>query len=141
MVQEVFYEDVREGTEIPQLAVVCDVVSQVKWAGVNKDYAPYHFEKEYALSIGLPNSIVNGSFKVALLFKMLKSWVGDGGTVKKLSCQHRGIDIVGDTVKFKGIVKQLMGRGDVECEVWAENPKGERTVRGTAIVALPLRAK
>ena len=140
MAQQVFYKDVKEGMEIPQLVVNCDLISQVKWAGANKDYAQYHLDREYARSIKLPDAIVNGRFKVVLLYKLLESWVGDGGTVKKLSCQLRGMDIVGDPVKFKGTVTKCAEMGDVECEVWTENPKGERTVRGTAIVALPPRS-
>ena len=143
MVQQVFYEDVKEGMEIPQLVVNCNLISQAKWASVNKDYAQYHLDREYARSIKLPDAIVNGRFKVILLFKMLADWVGDGGTVRKLSCQHRGMDIVGDPVTFKGVVIKCIEMGDehcIECEVWTENPKGERTIRGTAIVALPLRS-
>ena len=137
--QQLFYEDVKENTEIPELVVVCNTLSQVKWAGINKDYDPEHYNKEYALSIGLPNCIVNGVNKLVLFARMLMNWTGDKESIKKLSCQHRGMDIVGDAVTFKGITKKCVREVNenlVECEVWAENPKGEKTSLGTAVVAL-----
>ena len=42
----------------------------------------------------------------------------------------------------KGVVKRKYkenGENLVECEIWAENAQGQRTVPGTAIVALPSR--
>jgi len=144
MAQQLFYEDVKEGMEILPRVVVCDTVSQAKWAGVNKDYSRYHYDKEYAVSIGLPNAIVNGTFKVAQLAQMLINWVGRGGTVSKLSWQLRKMDIVNDTMTFKGTISKCVkkdGEHLVECEVWGENPKGERTVFGTALVTLPSRSR
>ncbi|MFC1929383.1 MaoC/PaaZ C-terminal domain-containing protein [Chloroflexota bacterium] len=138
------YEDVKENMEIPQLEVLCDSLSQVKWAGVNKDYDPEHYDKDYASSLGLSNCIVNGQFKTSLLTRMLLDWIGNDGSIQKLSCQHKKMDMVGEVITFKGVVKGRIQEGEdylVDCEIWAENPKGEKTVLGSAVVALPSRSR
>jgi hypothetical protein len=143
MAQQLFYEDVKEGMEISQREVVCDIVSQVKWAGVNKDYSRYHYDKEYAVGIKLPNAIVNGRFKLGQITQMLADWGGSG--LRKVTLQYRGMDIVGDTMTCRGIVRKCIKRDHehlVECEVWTESAKkGEKTVVGTAVISLPSRSR
>ena len=36
-------------------------------------------------------------------------------------------------------IEQLRGKVGVECDIWAENPRGEKTVPGKAIVIVPSR--
>jgi hypothetical protein len=53
------------------------------------------------------------------------------------------MDVPGDTLTCKGKVVKKYVEGDehcVECEVWVENSKGERTTPGTAVVVLPSRS-
>ena len=101
-------------------------------------------DRDYALSKGFSDCNVAGRFKVAVLAQMLTDWAGELGSLKKLSYQHRGMDTVGDTMTFRGKVVKCLedgGGGDVECEIWAENPAGEKTVVGMAMVNLPLKGQ
>ena len=142
VVEQLYSQDVEKDMEIPSRVVKCDTISQVKWASADGQYRAIHFDRDYALGMGLSDCNVAGRFKVAVLAQMLIDWAGELGSLKKLSYQHRGMDIVGETIKFKGkITKSLKdeGEADVECEIWAENPKGEKTVVGMAIVTLPSR--
>ena len=70
-------------------------------------------------------------------------WIGEPGTLKKLSCQYRGMDVPGDTLTCKGkVVRKYRERQEylVDCEIWLENSKGEKTTPGAATVALPSKS-
>ena len=52
------------------------------------------------------------------------------------------MDIPGTPVTIKGVVtKKYQESGDnlVDCEIWLQNEKGEKTTPGSATVALPSR--
>lgn len=140
MRKQLFYEDVKEGSEITLLIRNTTVEQSGVWAGANKDYDPIHYNKEFALSQRLPDIIVNGRYKMALLIQYVTNWMGEDGVLKKIGCQHRGMDIIGDPLTCKGrVVKKYVSDGQhyVECEIWTENPKGEKTAPGSATVTLP----
>jgi len=140
MRNQIFFEDVEVGKEIPSL--VKDITSRqlVKWAGASEDFNEIHYDKDFALSQGLPGIIVHGRLKAAFLGQLLSDWIGDGGVVKKLSCSYRGMDVPGKQLVCKGKVssKYTDETGSyVECEVWSENPEGQKTTIGNGTVALP----
>jgi len=137
MGQRIFYEDVKKGMEIPSKRIIVDVMSQVKWACVDGNFNPIHYDKEYALSKGLPTYIVHGRYKDVLIAQMLMEWVGDYRALRKLALEHREMDIVGNAITFKGIVKKCIREGHkIECEVWCESPEGKKTVHGVAMLTL-----
>ena len=73
----------------------------------------------------------------------MTDYVGFDGTLKKLSCQYRAMDIPGTPVFAKGnVVKKYVEENEniVECEIWLENEEGQKTTPGYAIVSLPNRA-
>ena len=143
MSKQLTYEDVKEGMEIPPLAKETSNRMSVEWAGASGDYDPIHYDTDYARKRRFPDAIVNGRLKVAWLMQLMTRWIGDEGKLKKLGCQHRGMDIIGDTVKVKGVVtKKYVENGEhlVDCDIWTENPKGEKTAPGKATVILPSKA-
>lgn len=142
MWKQLYYEDVEVGTELPPLIKTPTTEQLVKWAGASGDYYQIHYDKDFAQSIGLPGIIVHGRLKSSLLGQLLTNWINDEGTVKKISVQHRGMDFPGEQITCRGRVTEKYVRGDehiVECEIWVENARGERTVPGSAVVALPSR--
>ncbi len=144
MAEQIYYEDVKVGDDLPTLIKHPLPRQLVMWAGVSGDYNPIHYDKEYATkNASLPSAIVNGRYKIALLMQMVTNWMGDEGMLKVIDCQHRGMDIVGDPIAARGKVARKFtenGNSCVECEVWTENPKGQKTAPGTATVVLPSRA-
>ena len=144
MAKQLTYEDVKEGTEIPTLVKETSTRMAGEWAGASGDYDPIHYDNEYAKLRRFPKAIVNGRLKAAWLMQLMTSWIGDDGFLKKLECKHRGMDIIGDPVKVRGVVvKKYVQDGEclVECDVWTENPEGEKTTPGKATVALPSRVQ
>jgi acyl dehydratase len=142
MAKQVYYEDVKEGKEIPQLAKNPTTMQLVKWAGASGDYYQIHYDKDFAQAAGLPGVIVHGRLKSSFLGQLLSDWVGEGGWVKKIAVQHRGMDFPGEQLTCKGTVTKKYVQGGehiVELEIWTENPRGEKTAPATATVVLPSR--
>jgi acyl dehydratase len=139
---QVYFEDVQEGKEIPVLTEKGTSQRLVMWAAGSGDFYQIHYDKDFAQGTGLPDRITHGALKHALLGRLLHEWVGDGGRVKKVACQYRGMDIVNEDVICHGVVKrkyQEAGENLVELDIWTETPQGQKTTPGTGIVALPSR--
>lgn len=139
---QVYFEDVTEGAEIPQLVQNCDSQRLVFWAAGSGDYYQIHYDKDFAQATGLPECIVHGALKHALLGRLLDEWAGDSGRVRRVAVSYRGMDMIAKDVKCRGVVtgkRSEDGRNVVELEVWTEDPSGNKTTPGTAVVELPSR--
>jgi acyl dehydratase len=112
------------------------------WAGASGDYYAIHYDKDFAQSKGLPGVIVHGQLVASFLGQLLTDWIGKQGKLIKLACSYKGMNFPGETITCRGKVSKKYiedGEHRVECHIWAENAKGEKTVIGKAIVALPAR--
>ncbi len=139
---QIYFEDTREGQEITTLVQNCDSQRLVFWAAGSGDYYQIHYDKDFAQRTGLPERIVHGALKHALLGRMLHEWMGEQGRVRRLACQYRGMDMIDKDVTCKGVVtgkRKEGGQALVELEVWTEDPQGSKTTPGTATVSLPSR--
>jgi len=140
---QTYFEDVSAGQEIPPVVLPCDSQRLVLWAAGSGDYYQIHYDKDFAQSTGLPDRITHGALKHALLGRMLHEWAGEQGRVRRVACQYRGMDHINKDVTSKGVVKAKKsgdGANIVELEVWTEDPEGNKTTPGTAIVELPSKA-
>ena len=135
-----FWEDVAVGQEVPPLVKRPNLVQMVRWAGASENLHPVHYDPAVARAAGVPDVLVHGRLKAAFLAEMLTRWMGEGGTLRKLQVRFLGMDFPGEDLVCKGRVtaKPVTQSGPVvECEVWLENPRGEVTVRGQAVLGLP----
>ena len=72
----------------------------------------------------------------------MTNWIGEGGTLKKMSYANRDIAYVNELLACKGTVTRKWienGLGHVECDIWVENGHGKVLTPGRATVTLPLR--
>ena len=114
----------------------------VMWAGASGDYNPIHYDKDYALSHQLPGVIVHGQLAACFLGQMITDWIGDNGKLKSFSINYRGMNLPGEAITCKGTVTNKYIEDDkhlVTLKIWAENPREEKTLSGTAVVVLPAR--
>ena len=143
MADTVFYEDIEVGSEAPALVKYPTTMQLVKFAGASGDYYQIHYDKDFALANGLPGVIVHGWLTLSFLGQMLTDWIGEQGTLVKLSGSYRGMNLVHEDIICNGKVNKKYIEDNqhyVRVEVWAENPQGDRTVSGSAVVRLPSRA-
>ncbi len=150
-----FWEDVSVGEEMtPTLEKGLLTMMEIIRFGLFVSGMPRRIEqKRESLEIGfsreamqkragLENASDYGPQRVCWLGQFLTDWMGDNGTLKKLSCQIRHPSIMGDINTVKGKVKDKRienGEHLVECDIWVENQAGLVTAPGSAIVALPSR--
>ncbi len=143
MSDQLYFEDISQGQEVTTLTQPCDSQRLVYWAAGSGDFYQIHYDKEFAQRTGLPDRIVHGALKHALLGRMLHEWVGAEGSVKRVACQYRGMDMVDKDVICKGAItgkRSENGENLVDLEIWTETPEGQKTTPGTATVALPSRS-
>ena len=143
MAKQVSYEDVIEGSEIPPLVKEPTTRQLVMWAAASGDYYPIHYDKDFAQSKGLTSVIVHGQLVASFLGQLITDWIGEQGSLRKLTCNYRGMNFPGEAIICQGkISKKYIKNGEhyIECNIWAENVKGEKTVTGKAIVIIPARS-
>ncbi len=142
MTKQLYWEDVSEGTAIPPLPKQATTRQLVEYAGASLDFYQIHYDKDFALKNNLPGLIIHGALKMAWLGQLMTDWIGPAGVLRKFGVQYRGMDVPNDPLLCKGTVTKKYVQGAehlVDCEIWLENGKGERTTPGTATVALPRR--
>jgi len=143
MKEQIYYENIEAGSEIPALVKYPTTMQLVKYAGASGDYYQIHYDKDFAVANGLPGVIVHGWLTLSFLGQMVTDWLGGGGTLIKLSGSYRGMNKVQEDIICNGkITKKYTeeGKNYARLEIWAENPGGEKTVTGAAVVMLPSRA-
>lgn len=143
MAEPVFYEDIEVDSGLPALVKCPTTMQLVKFAGASGDYYQIHYDKDFAQANGLPGVIVHGWLTLSFLGQMITDWMGEGGTLVKLSGSYRGMNPVGEEIFCYGKATRKYVEDNkpyVRLEVWAENPQGERTLSGSAVVMLPSRA-
>ncbi len=139
---KLYWEDIQEEQEIPSITKDPTTRQLVRYAGASGDFYEIHYDKDYALGNGLPGPILHGALKSAFLGQLVTDWIREGGTLRRLTCQYRGMDVPGDTLTASGKVTRKYeesGRRLVDCEIWLDNGQGERTTLGSATVELTSR--
>ena len=142
MAGQLCFEDVDEGMELPTLRKDPTTQQLVMYAGASGDFYAIHYDLEFAQANGLPGVILHGALKNAFLGQLVTDWIGEDGTLKKLSARYRGMDVPGKPLYCKGVVtKKYVEDGErlVQCDLWIENDEGEKNTPGSALVALPSR--
>ena len=142
--KQLYWEDVREGSEIPAFARKVGYMELNRFAGANNEFVPIHMDPDYAKNVAkLPDVIVMGNLKLAYIANAITGWAGEEGSIRKISIEYRRMDTVNTTITAKGKVTkkyQQDGENLVDLEVWVENEAGEVTTPGSAVVSLPARA-
>ena len=142
MAEQVYWEDVAEGTELPDLVKKPTTRQLVQYAGASGDFYEIHYDKDFAIGNQLEGPILHGALKSAFLGQLVTDWMGPLGTLKRLQCQYRGMDAPGQPIIARGSVTRKYeqdGQYLVECELRLENAQGQNTTPGSATVALPSR--
>lgn len=142
MASQTYFEDVEVGSEVPPLVKDPTTQQLVKYAGASGDFYQIHYDKDFALANKLPGVILHGALKNAFLGQLVTDFAGEFGWLRKLSVQYRGMDQPGARITCRGkVTKKFIDGKDhvVECEIWLENAKGEKTTPGSATVILPSR--
>ena len=91
---------------------------------------------------GLEDASDYGPQRVCWLSQYATDWMGDAGTLRKLTVQIRHPNLIGDVNTANGTVTDKRiedGEHLVTCEMAVSNQSGLVTAPGTAVIALPSR--
>lgn len=138
------FEEIAVGDEIP--AVTKGPLSAahiMRWSAAMENWHRIHYDWRYATEHdGLPDVLVNGSWKQHVIIQLLTDWAGEDGWVWKSKFQFRGMNVPGDTVTAWGTVtgtEVRNGYGIVHLDIGLKNQEGKEAAPGTASVVLPLK--
>jgi acyl dehydratase len=142
MAEQVYWDDVEEGQEIPALDEEMSSQRLVVWAAASGDFYQIHYDDNFAKGNRLPDIIVHGALKGMLVGRVLDEWVGEQGRIVKWGVSYRGMDPARQNIKVWGKVTKKYeedGEGRLDLDVGCAQPDGTQTTPGTATVALPKR--
>ena len=140
MKNQIYFEEIEIGQSIPSLVKHPTPRQLVMWAAASEEYYEIHYDKDFARERGLPGIIVHGMLQMSFLGQMITDWIGERGTVKKIRTSNRAITLPNQDLTCKGTVTRKYVENTenlVQCEMWLETEKGEKTVVGEALVSLP----
>lgn len=140
------YDQVSAGTAIPELSKgPMTALHLMRWSSAIENWHRIHYDTQFAVEHeGLPDILVNGSWKQHVLSQMLKDWAGPEGWVARLRFQYRSADIRGDIITAFGRVESKEARGDtglLRCSIGIRNSRGQVSTEGDALVAVPVSSR
>jgi acyl dehydratase len=140
--QQVYWEDVEEGQEIPSFSLPIDATRIVKQVSGSQDFYQVHHDVEFARAGGHPDIFVNTGFMQGCFNRLIWDWIGPDGWLRKFRMEMRRMNRPGDVMTLKGKVTRKFVEGNehyVELDVWAENEREGITTPSYALVTLPSR--
>jgi acyl dehydratase len=139
--EQVYFEDVEVGNELPSHIVSFNVVKMAMFASVSGDFFPSHYDNKWAIErSGHPAAIAHGLHISCHLSQLLTNWIGPKGALKRFSSENRGLTLDGDTVTMQGIVtKKYIQNGEnlVDCDIHGVTQDGRLVISGSAVAILP----
>jgi acyl dehydratase len=139
-----YFEDIQVGDDLPELVKQPTTRQLVKYAGASGDYYEIHYDHHFAVRSGLQDGvIVHGLLTAGWLAQLMTNWLPSPTALKKFGVSYRAMARPGDTITCRGTI---VGKYDkdgahlIDCELSAENQRGEKCAIGTATVALPTRS-
>lgn len=103
-----------------------------------------HWDPVWAQAIGNPMAYDYGVMRENYLFHYLSDWAGDDGIVTHVHDEIRKFNYMGDIQTITGEVlakREENGQSLVDVAVKFVNQRGEESVRASATIALPTKAK
>jgi acyl dehydratase len=139
-----YFDDVAVGARIGQLDKGRISSSHImRWAAAVENWHRIHYDWRFATGHdGLPDVLINGSWKQHVLAQLVKDSLGPEGWLWKIRFRYKKMDIAGDSIRASAEVlgKQAVeGLGFVTLRVLLTNQNEEVSTAGHAIGVLPLK--
>lgn len=137
-----YWNDLNEGDEVPGFELPITPTQVALQVSGSQDFYEVHHDQEFARAGGHPDIFVNTGFTTACFGRLLSSFVGEEGWVKKFRMEMRRMNHPGDVMKLTGrVIRKYAERDEhlLDLEVWSENERIGVTTPATATVSLPYR--
>ena len=137
-----YFEDVAEGDEAPELAHVLTRTDLVAYAGASGDYNPMHHDEVKAVAAGQPSVFGHGMFSMGFLGTAITDYVGVGN-IRRYRARFAKQTWPDEELRTRIVVtgKRTEG-GDhlIDLDVRLQNAEGEAKVVGEATAVVPSKA-
>jgi hypothetical protein len=139
---DVYWEDVKEGDEMPQLVMPITVTRCAFMASASRDFAPQHHNREYAQQQSkAPDMFLGTHFNIGILCRFMTDWGGPNSTIRRAKLGMRRPICAGDDMIITGQVTRKFeheGEGRVDINIEVSTQDGPAYVCGGTL-ALPSR--
>lgn len=140
--KKLYFEDVKEGDELPSFTVESLTRTDfVKYAGSSGDFNPIHHDQTFAEASGNPTVFAMGMMNAGILSRLVADYAGLEN-LRKYRVRFATRVWPGDSVTCKGkVTKKAVENGEkiIEGEIAALNQKGEVAIQGSFRATLPSR--
>ena len=142
MSDQITYDGVEAGVQIPAVSYPVTRLSLVKYCGASGDFNVIHWNERIAKSVGLPDVIAHGMLTMALAGRFLTEWAGDPGAVTEFGVRFSSPVVVPDDdkgalVEIAGVVTGKLDGNQVAVDITARSGDAKVLTRAHAVVRLP----
>ena len=110
-----------------------------RFAAVNHEFVPIHMDDEAGRAAGYPSAFGMGDLQWAYVHNLLRGWLGDAGSIRRVAVQFRGPNLKGQTLTVGGVVTAVNetaeGR-EIELEIRISDQDGKTLAPGSATVVV-----
>jgi len=140
--EQISYDDVEVGAELPAVSYPATRLSLVKYCGASGDFNVIHWNERIPRSVGLPNVIAHGMFTMAQAGRFVTDWAGPGAIVAEFGVRFSAPVVVPDddagaTIEVTGKVEEKLGDNRVALALTARSDGTKVLARTRAVVKLP----
>ncbi len=137
------YEDIAVGQALEPLVKGPMTTAHImRWSAAIENWHRIHYDWRFATQHdGLPDVLVNGSWKQHVLVQLVKDRLGPEGWLWKLRFRYRAMDVAGDTIFANATVTKKEaagGLGFLTLRMELRNQRDVVSTTGWAIGVLPL---
>jgi acyl dehydratase len=140
--EQIGYDSVEIGAELPTVSYPVTRLSLVKYCGASGDFNVIHWNERIARAVGLPNVIAHGMFTMAQAGRFVTDWGGPLATVTEFGVRFSSMVVVPDddtgaTIEVSGQVEDKLDGNRVAIALTARSGEAKVLTRARAVVRLP----
>jgi acyl dehydratase len=140
--EQVTYDSVEAGTELPVVSYPVTRLSLVKYCGASGDFNVIHWNERIAKAVGLPDVIAHGMFTMAQAGRFVTDWAGPLAFVTEFGVRFSSMVVVPDddtgaSIEVSGVVEEKLDGNQVALVLTARASDTKVLTRARAIVKLP----
>jgi acyl dehydratase len=142
MSEQVSYESLAPGAELPEASYPVSRLSLVRYCGASGDFNFIHWNDRIARAVGLPDVIAHGMFTMAQAGRYVTDWAGPGAVVTEFGVRFSSMVVVPDddtgaTIEVTGQVEEKLDGNRVTLALTARSAGTKVLTRARAVVRLP----
>jgi acyl dehydratase len=140
--EQVTYDTVAVGAELPPVSYPATRLSLVKYCGASGDFNVIHWNERIARSVGLPDVIAHGMFTMAQAGRFVTDWAGPRAAVTEFGVRFSSMvvvpdDDIGARIDVSGQVEEKLDGNRVAIALTARSGDAKVLTRARAVVRLP----